>query len=365
MSYKCLGDNRYEITMDLFIDCSTVGAANFDRTASIGIFLGDDLLVNRLVAIGPTEEILVEGPRFDCQFEEGSYCLQKGTYTLELELPSSPDPYRILYQRCCLAEEVVNVDNPGARGLSLMAEITPLAQSLCNSSPEIDFPLSYYSCPNVPMSVDLMVQESDGDSVAYQLCMPFLGGGLGGSPSEPNKDANGCDGVVPSPPCPPPFETMPFAGTFDLDNPFPTQDGVSLDSQTGQLSYTPTDQGMFVFGICFSEYRNGQLLGTYRHMMSTVNRLGIIISTEEVENAATWSARYQAGADQIQLFRSDVPASEAEVQLINLNGQVLQSSPLDGQQKANLSVGQYSAGLYLVRIREANQEQVLKVAIWR
>jgi len=76
--------------------------------------------------------------------------------------------------------------------------------------------------------------DIDGDSLVYQLVNPL-------------NDAGG---------------NIAFSGSYSATNPMPTSGGFNFNTQTGQMSFTPTQQGVYVIDVLVSEYRNGQLIGT-------------------------------------------------------------------------------------------------------
>ena len=124
--------------------------------------------------------------------------------------------------------------------------------------PDGDFPTVVSPNPEEPAALELAIRKAktinadlvmatdpDGDSLVYELFMPYHGA----TQFDP----------MPQPPYAPPYPNIQWL------NPYSTNDmmgGVPLaiDPQTGELSCTPGSLGQFVVGIKVKEYRNGQFI---------------------------------------------------------------------------------------------------------
>ncbi len=267
-TYRCLGDGNYEFTLIMYRDCSSSGAP-FDNPANIAVYLGSDsipvietLAVNpQVIEINPEEQN--DNP---CITIPPGVCVQQGVYTFTLNLPSWPadDSYHIVYQRCCRNDFISNIQNSGNVGATFAIEITPESQDLCNNSPIFDFPPLIILCNNQPINFQHSATDEEGDQIIYELCEPLLGAGPQGGPDFPAGNPFACDGIVPSPPCPPPFAFPDYVPPYTAFNPLPADPPLSIDATSGQLSGTPTALGQYVVAICAKEYRNGELLSTIR-----------------------------------------------------------------------------------------------------
>lgn len=197
----------------------------------------------------------------DCIDNLPSLCLQEGIYIWEDEFPVSNESYFVVYQRCCRTNAIANIFTPGDIGATYYIEITPAAQQVCNNSPVFNNFPPIVICNNYPLEVDYSATDPEGDVLVYSFCAPFAGGGniLGGP------GASGCDGVVPNPPCAPPFTEVPFiAPNFTASQPMGGNPVVGINPLTGIISGTPQFNGQYVVGVCVEEYRNGQLLSVTR-----------------------------------------------------------------------------------------------------
>jgi len=291
MTYKCLGGGDYEVEMILYQDCdidsiSGEAAVPLDERVRIAIYeCGDNIACSSVIQqdidignfIVNLESIeAIEPNNIECLVASDIQCVNRGVYRFTLSemgmlLNLSSDSYYIVYQRCCRNEGILNL--PGRTdelGTSYFAEITPLSQQLCNSSPSFDTFPDLLICRNFNIDYFHSATDEDGDSLVYYFDAPISGGGT--IDRGANGEARSCEGVEPSPPCSPnTFETINYLSPlYTNENPLgrSTSNGmntsVSIDSMTGLISGIPSMIGIFVISAVVEEYRDGQLIGTIR-----------------------------------------------------------------------------------------------------
>ena len=265
MTYECLGNDNYEFTLRVYRDCNCTDCALLDQVAEIGIYQcnGPNDCPNQQqntpyasLSVPLTSESFVEEPDYPCLIPP-NVCGQEGIYRFTLNLPQSNLSYFVTYQRCCRNVTISNIVNPDGTGASFFIELTPSAQSLCNSSPFFATYPPIIICNNAPINYDHSAIDPDGDLLIYEFCAPLKGGGS--ILTEPAYSS--CDGAKPNPACPPPYNPVSFlAPSYSASAPMGGNPVVSIDSQTGLITGTPLFQGQYVVGVCVSEYRNGALL---------------------------------------------------------------------------------------------------------
>lgn len=254
VSYSCEGNNLYTISLRIYRDCAG-GGASFDNNASVAIYDINGSLIRQLsIDQGPVLSLNNNLTSDPCVTVPPNLCAEYTDYIDTVSLPPILGGYTIVHQRCCRNSVIGNVVNPGSYGNTYSITI-PSMDTTCNSSPEITQPLDNVICLNRPANIDIQVSESDGDSLSYELCQIYAGGGQGGG---------GCNSVIPVPPCPPPFNSVAFAAPYTFLNPIPAGQPFTINPITGRLSGTPAQLGIYVAGICISEWRNGQRLSTVR-----------------------------------------------------------------------------------------------------
>lgn len=255
ITYRCLGNNRYEINMVVYRDCFYGDPrAWFDNPASIGVFNASNILVRdiRLRPLG--NDTLQPVLTNKCLVIPPSVCVHTTAYRDTVELPPSPGGYTLAYQRCCRNQTIVNIVNPLATGATFLATISEAALNLCNSSPTFNDWPPIYICAGEPIIFDHSATDADGDSIVYRLCAPLEGA------TQFNPQ--------PQPPNPPPYLPINWVNPpYDVSNMLngtPGDPPLAIHPVTGLMTGLPNTVGQFVVGVCAEEYRNGQLIGTLR-----------------------------------------------------------------------------------------------------
>ncbi len=255
MTYTCLGNDQYQITLTIFRDCYN-GVPWFDNPASIGVFTSNNLLFSQtLVPLNLMEnDTLDPDLGSECFVAPPNVCVHTTSYTTVINLPYHPGGYQIVYQRCCRNNTISNIVAPEDTGATYSIDISPQALQECNSSPVFNNWPPLYLCVNFPFEIDQSAVDPDGDSLVYKLCNP-LQGATDFAP-------------MPQPPNPPPYFPVewitPPYGVDNMLNGAPGGVPMSIDPVTGLLTATPNTIGQFVIGICVEEYRNGVLIGVKR-----------------------------------------------------------------------------------------------------
>jgi len=255
ITYRCLGNDSYEITLTVYRDCYN-GVPNFDNPAALGIYEkgqeGDSILIRRIsmpynAFSNDTLPILLNNP---CLTVPPDVCVHKATYVTLTTLPFNPNGYILAYQRCCRNKLIRNLPDPLNTGISFVAEISAESQLLCNSGATFDNWPPVAICVHQPINFDHSASDLDSDSLAYRLCTPY----------------NGPDSIrpAPNPPLAPPYlELLWLDPPYNLSN-ILGGDPLIIDPYTGFMTGVPNIIGNFVVGVCVDEFRNGELLSTTR-----------------------------------------------------------------------------------------------------
>jgi gliding motility-associated-like protein len=232
ITYNCLGNNQYEINLNLFVDC-----AGFNPGAS--------QMVNFTSTCGGTATLTVNvSPQSTNGIEISQLCQAQlpqstcngGTlpgmwifnYTGIVTLAPPCDTWTMSWQTCCRNNAVTNVTPNN----SYVEATLNSATAPCNSSPSFTAQPIPYVCANQPVSYSYGVIETDGDSLYYSITPALENTGM---------------------PC---TYIAPYSGT----SPIP---GIFIDPNTGLLTFTPTTIGNFVVAVLVQEYdSNGNLIGS-------------------------------------------------------------------------------------------------------
>ncbi len=248
MSYTCLGNDQYQITLKVYRDCFN-GQASYDNPTTITICNQNGLYTTVNVTF-PGSDTLDNNPGDPCLIVPPGICVEEAVFITTVTLPPVDGGYSLIYARCCRNLLVGNIFDPTNTGAAYIATIPDTSLAVCNSSPYYNnFPPTVI-CVNKPFVFDHSATDPDGDSLVYQLCAPYIGG----------------DAFNPYPvpaPCPP-YGFVTFVSPYSITDPMGGSPPMNIDPVTGLLTVTPNTVGNFVVGVCVEEYRDGVLIGEHK-----------------------------------------------------------------------------------------------------
>lgn len=245
--YECVGNNRYAITLKIYRDCNGNGA-NFDDNARFTIYQASNNSILQTFTIPRPDSVLILPFNQDirCLLDTPDICISTVSYIDTIDLSVPLGGAYVVHSRCCRPANVINVQNISSTGNTYAAFIPDSTIAPCNSSPYYNGVPPTAICADVDFEFDYSATDLDGDSLVYRLCTPFHGGSQN-NPAPWIADA-------------PPFTQVSWELGFDEDNQITAWPAVTIDSVTGLLSGRPTQQGVFAFGVCVQEWRDGVFL---------------------------------------------------------------------------------------------------------
>jgi len=257
MTYRCLGNDLYEITLTVRRDCEN-GAddAPFDDPAIIGVFDIFGSLQTHMGTLGrfeipfTGEDTITNSQVFDCSALGTPVCVHESVYRDTFFLPFNKIGYRLAYQRCCRNSILVNIEEPLETGATYHVSLPVNVLTQCNSQPVFNNWPDVYVCVNEPLSFDHSAIDPDGDQLVYKLCTPSQGATR--------------ENPRPFTPSNPPYPTVVWTGPYGLSNMIAGNPPMSINAATGELTAMPDQVGTYLVGVCVEEYRNGELLSTVR-----------------------------------------------------------------------------------------------------
>ena len=188
ISYLCLGKNaqglnQYEISVSVMKDCVgspnwPIGNTPFDKTIRVRIFDGGtSKFVKEITLNRQDSTFLVPVTNDSCGIYMEKNCFSRATYRTTVFLPDNLNGYHITWSRCCLVNNLTNISNSDGVGMTLSGFIPNTG--LCNNSPQFvhDNPLHLCLEDHDGLSFDISAEDPDGDSMTYELSIPFQGGG--------------------------------------------------------------------------------------------------------------------------------------------------------------------------------------------
>jgi gliding motility-associated-like protein len=244
LTYKCIGNNKYEITLRFYRDCAgvsapssaTVTATSSCTTTPISVQLIRDPIFSAL-------EVTPLCPAL----RQCSFCnpapppacpsplypgVEVYTYVGIVTLPSACADWNLSWTTCCRNNAITNLQNPGSQSMYINILINN-TNNICNTSPYFSELPTPYICNNQLYNYNHGVIEPDGDSIVYSLITPMTTGGT----------------------------AIGFNPGYTVTNPLSTLNGLSFNQSSGQLGMIPNMVQQAVTVVRVSEYRNGVLIG--------------------------------------------------------------------------------------------------------
>jgi len=253
--YRQVGNNRYEITMKLYIDCENgqPGAISSDAEAIVSIFDGFDNSYESKFTMTRTSPTRLNKLQYKCVIPEQGICVDQYIYVKTITLNPGANGKILSFQRCCRNNSINNIIAPESTGATYWVKIPGTNTVTSDNSPQFKELPPNYICTNAPLIFDHSATDSDGDSLVYELYNPYTGA----TKENPRPDNTFGNGMFDAPP----FEGIIWKSPYSTNNQLGGNPLMEIDSKTGLLTATPTVEGQFVIGIKVKEYRKGILIG--------------------------------------------------------------------------------------------------------
>lgn len=258
--------SSYLLTLKLYIDCGQNQEGQLDERAALTIFSKSTNAqyggVRMAGMVRDREEFIRYDPNSNPCINNPptDVCYRLRYYEAIIELPDTPDGYTIAFQRCCRIQGIQNLNPPsndvGATYLCEIPGTRSLPDAVQNSSPSITANDAVAVCMGSTFEFDFSATDNEGDSLVYNFCNAYAGGG-------PGRGENCLNCPVPIPGAPPPYHSLsyrsPYTGGTPLGN------TVTIDPNTGVIrGVAPANIGQYVVTVCVQEYRRGVLINTHR-----------------------------------------------------------------------------------------------------
>jgi hypothetical protein len=239
ISYECLGNNQYRISLNIYRDCSGIPVSSSYQVtiASASCGLSQTLSLAQTASTG-----LEVSPLCPAQISQ-STCnggtlpgVQQYTYQGVVTLGQQCDDWEIYTSgtgMCCRNNAITNLSNPSSADLHVRALLNN-SNGLCNNSPFFTTLPVPYICNGQLINYNHGTVDLDGDSLVYTLANPLSGNGA----------------------------NIGYNGGLSPTNPLNALGQYQFDGSTGQMTFTPSGQQVAVIAVLVQEYRNGVLIGS-------------------------------------------------------------------------------------------------------
>ena len=245
--YDSLGNDQYAVTFEIYRDCNGAGAA-FDNPLNYTVFNENGTVYSTFSVTLFSSNVLPIVYDDPCVTPPNDICVERGMYYDTITLPATPSGYYIVYQRCCWANNILNIVSPGDWGITIRTDLpgTDLVGIEDNNSARFDNYPPLVLCSGNTLTFDHVATDIDGDSLVYFMCDPETVDLLTGPTYDPES--------------PEPYATVPWDVGFSGIQPLGAGSSVTIDPVTGSMDLTPDLIGTYVAAVCVQEYRDGVLI---------------------------------------------------------------------------------------------------------
>ncbi|WP_221622094.1 gliding motility-associated C-terminal domain-containing protein [Larkinella knui] len=242
----------YTLSLDLFIDEQNSRAGDIKPTVKLAVFRRKDNL-----KMGEFELPLL---RQDPLAVSNQACaqlrplkLRMVVYSQDIELDperfDDPGGYYVVHGVCCRSGAIDNISQADESGMVFHLEF-PSPKSLINSSPAFSVPTGEYACKGQPFTFSFKATDADGDQLTYAIVTPYKGFTSQGIAFD-NQPSSA-------------YPMVSWKPGFSATNSVPGSPALKVDGETGQLTVTASQVGLFVFAVICEEFRNGKWIGSVR-----------------------------------------------------------------------------------------------------
>ncbi|GAB3247268.1 hypothetical protein GCM10027347_02760 [Larkinella harenae] len=249
----------FTLTLTLYLDQANATPDSYEREIQLFIFRKRDHAPVGSPIVRQTNSQPVRYDNQACADLRNLSVLAMNYRTdlyLDPAVYNDPAGYYIVWDRCCRSADISNIQNPGEEGMLFYMEFPPVQRNgtaFTNSSPQFSFPNGEYICVNKPFVLNFGATDRDGDQLRYSLVTPLAGYT---DNSGQNTVGDGSSHIT--------YPEVAWLPGFSATNSIPGRPPLRIDPQTGQLSVTATQVGLFIFAVLCEEYRNGIRIGAVR-----------------------------------------------------------------------------------------------------
>jgi gliding motility-associated-like protein len=245
-------DKEYTLSLDLFIDEQNSRAGDIKPTVKLAIYRRkDNLKMGEFELPLLSQQALAVSNQACAQLRPLK--LGEVLYSKDIELDADrfddPGGYYVVHGICCRSGAIDNISQADESGMVFHLEF-PSPKTLTNSSPAFSVPTGEYACKGQPFTFSFKATDADGDQLTYAIVTPYKGFTSQGIAFDNQPSAA--------------YPMVSWKPGFSATNSVPGAPGLKVDGETGQLTVTASQVGLFVFAVICEEFRDGKWIGSVR-----------------------------------------------------------------------------------------------------
>ncbi|MGA0557311.1 gliding motility-associated C-terminal domain-containing protein [Larkinella sp. VNQ87] len=242
----------YTLSLHLFIDDQNSRAGDIKPTVKLAIYRRrDNLKMGEFELPLLSQQPLAASNQACAQLRPLK--LREIIYSQDIALDpdrfDDPDGYYVVHGVCCRSGSIDNIIQADDSGMVFYLDF-PAPKTTPNSSPAFSIPTGEYACKGQPFTFSFKATDADGDQLKYSLVTPYKGFTNQGVAFDNQPSTN--------------YPNVLWKPGFSAANAVPGAPGLRIDAETGQLSVTASQVGLFVFAVLCEEFRDGKRIGSVR-----------------------------------------------------------------------------------------------------
>ncbi len=226
ITYTCLGNNQYEITLVIYRDCSP-GTLALWGVQDVKVKDLDNNTIATLSLPRINIDTLDMGNSSMCS--DSFTCIESHTFKSTTTLANNTNGYDLTFYDSYRNNGITNISNSGITFFGFTTNVPP--PPLCNNSAKFVDGFPEVLCVNNYHCLDLSATDADGDDLEYRLVES---------------------------------DHSNYISPFSASNVMNGNPNLTIDVNSGIACVTPTQTGQFIITVEVDEIRNGTIIGTVR-----------------------------------------------------------------------------------------------------
>ncbi|WP_439414836.1 gliding motility-associated C-terminal domain-containing protein [Larkinella sp. GY13] len=244
--------NQYTLSLDLFIDEQNSRAGDIKPSLKLAIYRRrDNLKMGEFELPLLSEQALAVSNQACAQLRPLK--LREIIYSKAIELSGDrfddPDGYYVVHGVCCRSGAIDNIVQADESGMVFYLDFPPI-KTVPNSSPVFSVPTGEYACKGQPFTFSFKATDADGDQLKYSIVTPYKGFTNQGVAFDNQPSST--------------YPTVGWKAGFSAASSVPGTPGLQVNAETGVLTVTASQVGLFAFAVLCEEYRDGKRIGSVR-----------------------------------------------------------------------------------------------------
>lgn len=234
ITYQCLGNNQYQISVSFYRDCAGTNAPNNVNIDIVSASCNQNLNLNLTQIPGTGTDVTPICNTMATTCNGGtSPGVEEYIYQGVITLPTNCTDWIFSFSLCCRNNAINTIQNPGNENIYVEAKLNNLTYA-CNNSPTFSNAPVSFPCVGQTSCFNHGAFDADGDSLYYTLLAPATG----------------------------PNTTVNYNAGYSPQQPLQSNPATTFNPNTGDICMTPTLQEVTVLAVRVDEYRDGTFIGS-------------------------------------------------------------------------------------------------------